>query len=146
MTFVRTEKKVNEKYLDLMNTLYAYIHRINNQEWIIQTTWLATLFEGYTYQEVLKSIPWKKSVHFYLWLGNIYLISSTDIDNAFFFYKHKMMKYDNKILHVKSFKQNTCISFSLKIWSFLVKKKAFHITERLKNNLFLKSKKSLKSL
>lgn len=26
------------------------------------------------------------------------------------------------------------------------KKKAFHITERLKNNLFLKSKKSLKSL
>lgn len=58
------------------------------------------------------------------------------------------MQYDNKILHVKSFKQNTCISFSLKIWSFLVKKKkkAFHITERLKNNLFLKSKKSLKSL
>lgn len=85
MTFVRTEKKVNEKYLDLMNTLYAYIHRINNQEWIIQTTWLATLFEGYTYQEVLKSIPWKKSLHFNLWLGNIYLISSTDIDNAFFF-------------------------------------------------------------
>lgn len=50
---------------------------------IIHTTWLA-LFEDYTYQEVLKRIPWKKSFHLYLWLGNIYLKSSADIDNADF--------------------------------------------------------------
>lgn len=38
------------------------------------------------------------------------------------------------------------IIFTENMKLFSKKKKAFHITERLKNNLFLKSKTSLKSL